>query len=310
MNELLKQYMNLIDFKDFFLIFEKYLSTPSLVRLKNIGYFCGMDYASKEIYNFSGYVSRYDHSLTVALITWMCTEDKRATLAALFHDISTPCFSHVIDYMNNDYIEQESTEQYTKDILDKDEYLLECLKEDGILLDEIIDFKKYTIVDNKRPKLCADRLDGVILTGLYWTKNLTLEEVKNIIADIEIFINEDNEKEIGFKSKDIAKLVVKTNKSIDIYCHSKEDIFMMELLANITKNAIHKNIISYEDLYKLDEEELINILEKCTDNEILLELFRFKNIKLKEIPDFDMPVIKIRSLNPLVDGIRLNDFMI
>ena len=269
-----------------------------------------MDYASKEIYNFSGYVSRYDHSLTVALITWMCTEDKSATLAALFHDISTPCFSHVIDYMNNDYIEQESTEQYTKDILDNEEYLLEYLKEDGILLEEIIDFKKYTIVDNNRPKLCADRLDGVILTGVFWTKNLTIENVKDIIDDIEIFINEDNEKEIGFKSNKIANLVVDINKSIDIYCHSKEDVYMMELLANITKNAIDKNIITYEDLYKLDEETLMDILENCNDNEILLDLNKFKNIKLDEILDFDMPLVKTRSLNPLVDSIRLNDFMI
>lgn len=307
---LIEQYKELLYIEKFNENFEKYLRVPSLIRLKNVGYFCGMDFASKEIYNFSGYVSRYDHSLTVALITWMFTKDKRATLAALFHDISTPCFSHVIDYMNNDYIEQESTEQYIKDILDKDEYLLECLKEDGILLEEIIDFKKYTIVDNKRPKLCADRLDGVILTGLYWTKNLTLEDVKNIIADIEIFINEDKEKEIGFKNEEVAKLVVEVNKSIDMYCHSKEDIFMMELLASITKNAIDKNIITYEDLYKLDEEELMYILEICNDNELLLDLNKFKNIKLDEIPAFDIPNIKHRCLNPLVDSVRLNDFMI
>lgn len=307
---LLEQYKELLYNEKFNENFEKYLRVPSLIRLKNVGYFCGMDYASKEIYNFSGYVSRYDHSLTVALITWMCTEDKSATLAALFHDISTPCFSHVIDYMNNDYIEQESTEQYIKDILDKDEHLLEYLKEDGILLEEIIDFKKYTIVDNNRPKLCADRLDGVILTGVFWTKNLTIENVKDIIDDIEIFINEDNEKEIGFKSNKIANLVVDINKSIDIYCHSKEDVYMMELLANITKKAIDKKIISYEDLYILTEDKLMNILEKCKDNEILLDLNKFKTIKLNEIPDFDIPNIKYRCLNPLVDSIRLNDFMI
>ena len=40
----------------------KYLKAPSLLRLKDIGYFCGMDYASKDIYNFKEYISRYDHS--------------------------------------------------------------------------------------------------------------------------------------------------------------------------------------------------------------------------------------------------------
>lgn len=301
----MKEYLEILKYDKLPNFFDKYFNVPSLIRLKNIGYFCGMDYASKEIYDFSGYVSRYDHSLTVALITWMCTKDKRTTLAALFHDISTPCFSHVIDYMNKDYEVQESTEQYTKEILNNDKYLLKCLKEDDILLEDIIDFKKYTIVDINRPKLCADRLDGVILTGLFWTKNLTIENVKDIIDNIEVFRNEEDEKEIGFKSKKIAELVVDINKSIDIYCHSKEDIYMMELLASITKKAIDRNIITYEDLYKLDEEKLMNILEKCNDKKILVDLNKFKNIKLDEIPNFNMPIVKIRSLSPLVNGRRI-----
>lgn len=300
----MKEYLEILKYDKLPNFFDKYFNVPSLIRLKNIGYFCGMDYASKEIYDFSGYVSRYDHSLTVALITWMCTKDKRTTLAALFHDISTPCFSHVIDYMNKDYEVQESTEQYTKEILNNDKYLLKCLKEDDILLEDIIDFKKYTIVDINRPKLCADRLDGVILTGLFWTKNLTIENVKDIIDNIEVFSNEE-EKEIGFKSKEIAELVVDINKSSDIYCHSKEDIYMMELLASITKKAIDRNIITYEDLYKLDEEKLMNILEKCNDKEILVDLNKFKNIKLDEIPNFNMPIVKIRSLSLLVNGKRI-----
>ena len=95
----------------------KYLDLDILVRLKDIGYFCGMDYASKDIYNFALKISRFDHSLSTALITWRYTKDKKATIAALFHDIATPIFSHVIDYMNEDFLEQESTEVKTLDIL-------------------------------------------------------------------------------------------------------------------------------------------------------------------------------------------------
>ena len=101
----------------------KYLETPSLLRLKKVGYFCGMDYASKNIYNFKESFSRFDHSLTVSLLVYKLTKDKKATLAGLFHDIATPCFSHVIDYMNEDYEKQESTEEYTEYILRNDEYL-------------------------------------------------------------------------------------------------------------------------------------------------------------------------------------------
>ena len=90
---------------------KKYLEVPTLKRLKEIGYFCGMDYASKDIYNFKEYITRYDHSLTVALLVYRLTKNKEATIAGLFHDISTPCFSHVIDYMNKDYSKQETAEK-------------------------------------------------------------------------------------------------------------------------------------------------------------------------------------------------------
>ena len=76
-----------------------------------------MDYASKEIYDFKEYVTRFDHSLTTALLTYKITKNKTYSLAALFHDVGSPCFSHVIDYMNKDYKNQESTEEYNEKII-------------------------------------------------------------------------------------------------------------------------------------------------------------------------------------------------
>lgn len=38
-----------------------------------------------------------------------------------------------------------------------------------------------------------------------------------------IFLNENNEDEIGFKSSKVVKKVLEISESIDIYCHSKED---------------------------------------------------------------------------------------
>ena len=130
----------------------KYLECPSIVRLKSVGYFCGMDYASKDIYDFGEYISRFDHSLDVALITWKYTKDKTSTLAGLIHDIATPVFAHVIDYMNKDYANQESTEEYTEKIVKSDCMLINYLLEDGININEVIDFKKHSIVDNDSPK--------------------------------------------------------------------------------------------------------------------------------------------------------------
>ena len=173
----------------------KYLAVPCLVRLKNIGYFCGMDYASKEVYDFRELISRYDHSLSVALLTWKFTHDKKTTISALFHDVATPCFAHVIDYMNKDYANQESTEEFTEDIIKNDKELRRCLRIDKLKYSDICCFKEYSVVDNKRPKLCADRFDGLILTGYNWTKSMELDYIISFTNDLCIYTNEDNELE-------------------------------------------------------------------------------------------------------------------
>ena len=303
---LLKYYLEQLDYNDMPLFLKKYLKCPSLVRLMSVGYFCGMDFASKSVYNFDEYISRFDHSLTTSLLTYKVTNDKTMTVAALFHDVATPCFSHVIDYMNEDYEKQESTEELTEDIIKNDKYLLKCLKEDNIDVDNIVNFKNFSIVDNDRPKCCADSLDGVILTGVVWTKNVTKDDIKKIINDVRVFKNEDNEDEIGFNNRDIVSKIIDVSESIDLYCHTNEDNYMMHLLANITKLSIDKGYITYDDLYSLNEVELFNILKKSTDKELLDKINLFENINIDSIPKINIPNIKVRVLKPLVNGKRYN----
>ncbi len=302
---ILEKYEEILKVNNDFKFLEKYLNVPSLVRLKKVGYFCGMDYASKSVYDFAEYVSRYDHSLNVALIIYRLTKDKKMALAGLFHDVSTPCFSHVIDYMNKDYLKQDSTEEFTEDILVNDEYLRDCLKIDNILLEEIANFKEYKVVDNDRPKLCADRLDGVILPGLFWTRDLNISDLEVIINALKIYKNSDKEQEIGLNNIDIARKILEVSENIDMFCHSNYDNYMMSLLANITKRSIDIGLITYKDLYILTEEELFNILKNSNDAYIQSNLDLFLNIRKEDIPYIEMPPIKKRILNPLVNGKRL-----
>lgn len=301
---LLKKYQELLNYQNIPTFLIKYLNSPSLVRLKNVGYFCGMDYASKNIYNFQEYVSRFDHSVNVSLITYMLTHENNPTIAGLFHDIATPCFSHVIDYMNKDYEVQESTEEYTEQIIKSDKYLLSCLDEDNIKVEDIINFKKYYIVDNDRPKLCADRLDGIIIPGMFWTKELSVDQVETIIKDLSIYKNEFCEDEIGFNNYTVGKKIIEVNNTIDSYCQSNEDNYMMELLSYITKLSIDNKYFSYDELYKYNERELFMIM-KSTNNLELKELIsKFENIKKEDIPNIKIPN-KVRKLSPIVKSKRI-----
>lgn len=298
-------YITLLGYPNIPEFLNKYLTLPSLNRLKDVGYFCGMDYASSNIYNFKEYISRYMHSLSTSLLVYYLTKDKRYTLQALFHDISTPVFSHVIDYMNKDYIYQETTEEFTELILKSDKKLLEYLELDKIPLDNLVNFKFSTIVDSPRPKMCADRLDGIILNGSYWTKTLNEKDIFNIIKSTELYINEESIPEIGFNNITAYNKVVETNDLTNIEMHSNYDNYMMELLANITRHLINKEYIKYEDLYFLTENKIFELINNIEDKEIKEYIFLFKNIKKEEIPLVKQGEIKERKLKPLLNGKRL-----
>ena len=295
-------YLNVTGYPSFI---TPYLSVPELVRLKNIDYFCGMRFASKEIYNFKYDMSRFDHSLTTSLITWHLTKDKDQTIAALFHDIATPCFSHVIDYVNNDYITQESTESKTKDILLNSKLLLSLLKNDGVDIYNIINYKQYSIVDNDRPKLCADRLDGVIRNSLSWSKTLDRSLIEDILKDLIITTNEDNELEISFKSLDIANLVYNANLIIDRISHEPLDNYMMNYAKEMIKLIINLKLITEEDLYYLTEEELIKLILSSNNSKLLSMYHHFSTLKKESIVIDKYPHTKKKLLHPLVNGQRI-----
>ena len=284
----------------------KYLDLDILQRLKGVSFFCGMDYASKDMYDFKFYVSRYDHSLSVALIVWRLTHDKKATLAGLFHDISTPVFSHVIDYMNEDYVNQESTEEYTEKILASSEELQRYLKEDGLSLEDIADFKKYTVVDLDRPKMCADRLDGILTAGMAWVKLVKVEEAVQVIANSLVTLNEDGEKEISFNSYDTAAYVRYMNEKINSLTHTKEDMYMMLLLARIVRRCLELNLFSYDDLFRMEEQQVVDIIESYRFQDTVLNGLWAEFRTIREVDETIDISIKQKTLRPLVGTFRLN----
>ena len=54
---LLEYYLKILNYDNRPEFLNKYLKTPCLERLKKVGYFCGMDYASKKVYNFKEHIT-------------------------------------------------------------------------------------------------------------------------------------------------------------------------------------------------------------------------------------------------------------
>ncbi len=196
------QYINLFIDKDYPYFIDKYLNTKTLNRLKCIAQFCGVDYT--KLYSPLFLYTRFDHSLVVAHMTWHFTHDKKETIAALLHDVGTPCFAHCIDYVFGDYTNQESSEKSIINMIEKDGELLNYLKEDRLTLNDFMDCSNYHILENKSLKLCTDRLDGILHTSYIWLHTHSLDQIKEVYDDMVILKNEEDNPEIGFKNIKIA----------------------------------------------------------------------------------------------------------
>ncbi len=253
----MNQYLNIFIDENYPKFIDKYLSTKTLKRLKNITQFCGCDYT--KLYSPLFYYTRYDHSLVVAHMTWHFTHEKKETILALLHDIGTPCFAHCIDYVFGDYLNQESSEKSLMEIINKDRELQKYLKEDDVTLDDLNDYSHFPILENKSPKLCTDRLDGVLHTCYIWLHTHSLEEIKEVYNNLTVLENEENNKEIGFKDIDIAEKFVEM-----VYVYAKElqgnkDKYVMKYISEIVKMAVDQGFLTLKDLYKKKEKELCEI---------------------------------------------------
>ena len=238
---------------------DKYLNTKTMERLKYVTQFCGCDYT--KLYNPLFLYTRFDHSLVVAHMTWHFTHDKESTIVALLHDVGTPCFAHTIDYVYGDYLNQESSERKIVDMLKDDEEIIKYLKEDSIDLNCLNDLAKYPILENKSPRLCCDRLDGVLHTCYVWLHTHTLSYIKEVYDDMCVLKNEDNVMEIGFNS---ASTALKFCQMVSVYAkelQGNRDKYVMKYISELVKKASEKGLISLDDLYSKKESEIIQVFE-------------------------------------------------
>ena len=256
----MNKYLNIFIDDEYPTFLDKYLITDTLKRLKHITQFCGCDYT--KLYSPLFTYTRFDHSLVVAHMTWHFTHDKKETLIALLHDIGTPCFAHCIDYVFNDYINQESSEKSIIEIIKKDKQLQEFLNEDNLTIEDFNDYLKSQILENKSPKLCTDRLDGVLHTCYIWLHTHSLEQIKEVYEDIVVLKSEENNKEIGFKNIKIAEKFVSMVYNYAKELQSNTDKYVMKYISEIVKMSFEKNLISLDDLYIKQEKELCNIFSK------------------------------------------------
>ena len=261
-----------------------YIETKELLKQRYISVTCGKIYSN--LFEIDFFFCSLDHSVAVALIVWHFTHDKKQTLSGLFHDIATPVFKHCVDFLNGDYMTQESTEDLTSKIISSSKEIMDLLKRDNIKLEEVDDYHIYPVADNDTPKLSADRLEYSLSNALFIYNFSSINEVKELYDDIILGKDENNILELSFKTKKKALDFVKLTSKLSIIYREDRPRYSMQLLADIIKRINEKGLITKEDLYNKKESEVIEIIEKSKYKEIFNIWKNAKNIKVsKEKPE-------------------------
>ena len=285
-----------------------YIETKELLKQRYISVTCGKIYSN--LFEIDFFFSSLDHSVAVALIVWHFTHDKKQTLSGLFHDIATPVFKHCVDFLNGDYMTQESTEDLTSKIIGSSKEIMDLLKRDNIKLEEVDDYHIYPVADNDTPKLSADRLEYSLSNALLTYKLSDIDEIKKIYSDIVLGKDEDGTLELSFTSKETALEFVKITSKLSIIYRDDKTRYSMQLIADIIKKLNEDGLITKDDLYNKKESEVIEIIENSKYKDIFNIWKNAKNIKVsKEKPEnvyFVHHGAKIRYIDPLVNKKRIS----
>ncbi|MGN0190555.1 MAG: HD domain-containing protein [Candidatus Cryptobacteroides sp.] len=277
--------------------------TEPMLRIGKVGMNCGCEYTSFPMFRNLAAYSRLEHSTGVASIVWEHTQDIVQTIAGLFHDIATPVFAHVIDFMNGDYMRQESTESRTRELIEDSPELMSILSKAGIAAEDVSDYHRFPIADNDSPKLSADRLEYTLgnMVNFGFASSGTAQRLYD---DIFAGVNEYGEPELVFHHAGLARqFAVLSLQCSEIYT-SDADRYSMQMLSELVKSAIEAGVLQKDDLYS-DEPEVISKLCSCPEFYSRWSSYcRMESIfhPEKDTPDSRILDAKRRCIDPYTDG--------
>lgn len=278
-------------------ILEELIKTREVQRLKGI-HQGGASY----LINSEWDVTRYEHSIGTMLFIRIMGGTIEEQIAGLLHDISHTAFSHVIDFVfknsNADY-----HEEIYEEIIESSN-IPQILSTNGYdYKDILLNESKWTILEKRAPKLCADRIDYT-LRDMYHYGFISKDEIKTFLNNLSVI-----EGEVVVNSVKVSEWFV------DVYYKEVIEFFMNPLnvyaydrLSKALEIAVNLNEITLDDLLKEDD-HVYSLLNNSNSEEVI-NLIKSINSKVRLIENKDRYDIfqknKIRLIDPTIniDGKR------
>ena len=257
------------------------LKSPSLQRLKKIAKMGVPD----KYYHLKGY-SRYEHSVGVMLLLNKLGAREEEQISGLLHDISHTAFSHLIDWV----LEQGHRETFQDDNHERYFYKTEIpkiLKKYRYEPQEILDYHRYSLLEQPIPHLCADRID-------YSIREFPKKIAQFCFNNFRVF-----NRRIAFENKKAAYLFGHHYLKRQLnHWAGFEAAARYGLFADVLKQALKNKIINFNDFWNVDE-TIIKKLEDSNDPKIKTIFLALRKRSLKKFPKQKRKVYKkFRYVDP------------
>lgn len=270
----------------------KIIKHPAIQRLKNIwistyGY----------LFELKRNATRYDHSIGVYLLLKHFKCSKQEQIAGLIHDVSHTALSHVSTYaFQHKYTGTEFHELQQYKFI-QSSGLAALLIKLWYNPTQLLHDKKFSLLENELPDICADRIDYALRDGLH-LQILSRQQVNQVLKGLIVYNGE-------FVFSDVESAFIYSFNfyllNLMFYGAATEAHFNNDF-GNLVKYSVKNNILHEKDWFT-DDVKLTNKLKQSKDKKIKKWLTKYNNnlvvFEDREHPDVVFPK-KIRIVDPKV----------
>jgi len=203
---------------------------------------------------------RFEHDVGVAILLAKLGATTEEQIAGLLHDVSHTAFSHVVDYVIGNVIDENFQDKILFDVISSDRQIPLILEKYGFDIKNFETMDRFTLLERPEPELCADRVD-------YALRELAIDgETEFVRPCVNSIIAVDGK--MCFNSKDMAKIF--GVKFLDLHKNhwaGWEAVSRYYFLAEALKEALKDNLITFDDFRK-DDTYLVKKLQASNNPKI------------------------------------------
>ncbi|MBN1148540.1 MAG: HD domain-containing protein [Anaerolineales bacterium] len=191
--------------------------------------------------------TRYEHSLGVLILARHLGASLEEQIAALLHDVSHTAFSHVIDYVFNDYEAQGFHEEHKQSFVARSD-LPKILASHGYDWRDFLDDGRFSLLEQPAPALCADRLDYFLRDSVDLGLS-SIADIRRALAHLVV-----HEGRIMCDDLETARWMGYTYIQADQASWANfREVGLYELTARAIRRALELGVLDEQALWSTDE---------------------------------------------------------